>query len=435
MKKKIFRVLGYVFCGILMILCILLVIASSVFGAKKTVDIFGMNIYIVDNDNIPSAPNGSAVLVQKSAAADVEEGKLVLYLKADADDAPTLGYVKEITARDGVHYITVSYNDSTYEFTEAKLIGRADYSSKFWGGMIRFIKTPLGIMVIAVLPCAALILYDIICAAAANKPEPEVVPKVKNADEEQQHTDVKLSVDTEGKALYSKDRNLKTLPKDSSVLFNYSGRQKDIKKEPSKSERPIIPLTDKKPQTAPDRKPQAALKAETRENPGKVFDVKLPSDSSEPADIVKLPAIPKPDASVINTKPKTPANIAAERYSQSSEKMQRESVTVKTAEIPVIAGKPSGSDAFFAQPSAGRQIAPQIGKQRRSQLPSEDEASVSRAAHPKPEKTAGKRSTQILASKSFDDLLSDDDDPSYSRGINDKAVDDILSAINHREYK
>lgn len=106
MKKKFFRVFGYVLCAILMILCILLIIASSMFGAKKTVDIFGSNIYLVETDDIQSAPKGSAVLVKKSTAASLEEGKLVLYLKADANDAPTLGYVKELSARDGVAYIT-----------------------------------------------------------------------------------------------------------------------------------------------------------------------------------------------------------------------------------------------------------------------------------------------------------------------------------------
>lgn len=48
-----------------MILCILLIIASSMFGAKKTVDIFGSNIYLVETDDIQSAPKGSAVLVKK----------------------------------------------------------------------------------------------------------------------------------------------------------------------------------------------------------------------------------------------------------------------------------------------------------------------------------------------------------------------------------
>lgn len=396
MKKKISRVIGYIFCGILLLLCILLVVAASVFGAKKTVDIFGVNIYLVDNDDIENTPSGGAVLVQKDIAANLTEGKLVLYQKADADDEPTLGYVQDISARDGVHYITVAYKNAAYEFTESKLIGRADYYSKFWGAAIRFIRTPLGIMLIAVLPCAALILYDIIRTAAANKPEPEFTPKVKNADEEQPHTDIKLSVDKEGKALYAKNRDLKTLPKNNGVLFDYTSKQM----APIKPERPIIPLTDKNKPSPPG--------PETPEKTGKIFDIKIPSDAPETPDIPKVPEIAPP-----RPEPKAPA----ER-------------TEKTAELPALSGKQRSGDAFFTQPSAP----PQIGRQQRRQA-LENEPPPSRPAFPKTEKTAGKRSTQILASKRFDDLLSDDDDRSYPRGGN-KAVDDILAGINNnRKYE
>lgn len=417
MKKKIFRVLGYVVCGILLTLSILLVISASIFGSKKTVDIFGVNIYIVENDDIASTPSGGAVLVQKSTVADLDTGKLVLYLKTDNNDEPTLGYVQDITARDGVHYITVSHKNTTYEFAETKLVGRADYYSKFWGGLIRFIKTPLGVMLIAVIPCAVLILYDIIRTAAANLPEPEVIPKVKNAHEEQPHTDVKLSVDRDGKALYSGDRNRKPLPKDNSVLFNYSGKQKETAKpSPSRNDRPIIPLTDKKPQATPDTRTPSAPKPEVSDNTGRLFEIKIPSniddiDISKPETDTKRPPVSE-------TEPKAASPD-------------------KTAEIPSIpptSPKPKTNDAFFSQPSAGRQIAPQIGRQRRQTAVTDDEAPSARIS--KPEKSAGKRSTQILASKNFDDLLSDDDDTtSYSKGGGgNNAVDDILASIHNRKF-
>lgn len=400
MNKKVFRVLGYIFCGVLICLCILLVIAASVFGAQKTVDVFGANIFLVDRDDIPTAPKGSAVLVKKGSCADLEIGKLVLYVNADAGEVPALGYVRELDARDGVYYVTVSYNDSTYEFPESQLIGRADYSSRFWGGVIGFIKTPLGIMLVAVLPCAALILYDIIRAAAANRPGPEVVPTVINADEETPHSDIKLSVDTDGKAHYAKDRSLKPLPKDNDILFNYSGKQRAAKPDVPKNERPIIPLTDKRPQPA-------APKKEVPEKTGRVFDVRIPAEELEV------------------TETKTPPRSSAKTAT-----VQIDRPLDKTAELPSIGEKKTNRDAFFAQPSVGRQAPPQIGAQRRANPPSAPtEPAPSR---PKPEKTAGKRSTQILASKSFDDLLSDDDDKEYPQSKRDKALDDILAGLTRK---
>ena len=264
-------------------------------------------------------------------------------------------------------------------------------------------------MVVAVLPCAALILYDIIRAAAANRPEPEVVPLVKNADEELPHSDIKLSVDTEGKASYAKDRGLKRLPQDNDVLFNYSGKQrnaKPVKKEIPKNERPIIPLTDKKPKAPEKPKPE---KLENPEKPelkktGKIFDIKIPAEDLGET-LGDMQAIPAP--------PQTQSD--------------------KTAEIPAMnAPKKPSRDAFFAQPSAGKQVAPQIGAQRRPIQPSAPPEETARSRS-KPEKGAGKLSTQILASKSFDDLLSDDDDTSYSRSASNSTVDDILAGLDRRQ--
>lgn len=396
MNKKVFRVLGYIFCGALICLCILLVIAGSVFGAEKSVDVFGANIFIVDSDDFETAPRGSAALVKKGNCADLEVGNLVLYRKAGA---PTLGYVREIEARDGVFYVTVADKDATFEFPEAALIGRADFSSKFLGGVIGFIKTPLGIMLVAVLPCAALILYDIIRTAALNRPGPEVVPTVINADEETPHSDIKLSVDNDGKARYSKDRSLKPLPKDNTILFDYSGKQKAAKQEAPKKERPIIPLTDKK---APEKTGQT----------GKKFDVRIPADGA---------VISEPKSST-----KT-ATIQIERH------------TDKTAEMPHPGEKKKSRDAFFAQsavgkqaPKIGGQAGGQVGAQRRPDPANQPSPQKESAPLPKLDKSAGKRSTQILASKSFDDLLSDDDDNEYPQSKRDKALDDILSGLTRR---
>lgn len=419
MKKIFFRVLGYVLCAILMILCILLVIASSMFGARKTVDIFGFNIYLVETEDIPSAPKGSAVLVKKGSAASLEEGKLVLYL--NANDTPTLGYVKDLSARDGVTYITVNHKEEPYEFAESKLIGRADYSSVFWGGLIGFIKTPLGVMLIAILPCAALILFDIARVSAANKPEPEVIPKVKNADEEPPHTDVKLSVDTEGKASYAKDRSIKPLPRDNDVLFSYSGKQKSVPKNVPRNERPIIPLTDKKTRTI--NKESEPIGNLPELNDSKPSELLAPSVTAEHSAAKTNPAAIRPE-------PKATVNTVLERNKQNSEKASNDKVPEKTAEIPVLNTKKLDDDAFFAQSSVGIKTIPQIGRQRPAQTPSDD--AQPHSTHARLEKPSGKRSTQILASKGLEDLFSDDDDEpvTTSRRTDDSAVNDILSGLD-----
>lgn len=418
MKKNILRILGYVFSAILIVLCILLVIAASLFGSKKTVDIFGSNIYLVETDDIPTAPKGSAVFVKRSTAADLDTDKLVLYLKADADDAPTLGYVKDITARDGVSYLSVTYKDALYEFPESKLVGRADYSSVFFGGLIGFIKTPLGVMVVAILPCAALILFEIARTISASRPEPEVEPKFKNSSEERPHTDIKLSVDTEGKASYARDRSHKPLPKDSSVLFNYAGKQNNTKKDVPINERPIIPLTDKKPAARTDNKLL---------DTGLLHSADTAADTERPSTEIK-----KLNPAAIRPEPKTPLNVSANRSPQNYEGESSEKTSEKTAELPLFS-KRADNDAFFAQPSVGKQSVPQIGRTRSARADDSDEFDAPRPYHAKAEKTSGKRSTQILASKGLNDLFSDDDENAYSKNAGDRAVDEILAGLNRKK--
>lgn len=391
-------------CAVLIIMCAMLVFMSAAFSADKTVEVLGFNIYLVENDDIPTAPEGSAVLVKKCSSADLDEGKLVLYLKADAEDAPTLGYVKSLTARDGVQYATVTYKDTEYEFAGSKLVGRADYSSAFLGGAIGFIKTPIGVAVIALLPCAALILFDIIRAVLASRPEPEVIPKVKNADENRPHNDVKLSVDSEGKALYSKVHSSKRLPQDNGVLFNYTGVQKVQKNSPPKPQPPIIPLTDRKPQT---RVPEIT---------GRLFEITIPVDDTTDTEPPRADteSRAKVNAGAIREKTTEQAEVGEisipERRPSPYIPNEPPQVKVleKTAEIPIIS-KRTDSNAFFAQSSANdRTAALRVGKQRRTPRTDETAKAAERSA-PKIEKGAGKRSAQILASKSLYDLFSDDE--------------------------
>ena len=408
MKKNILRVCGYVLCSLMIIVCLVLVIAAAVFGANKTVDVFGANIFIVESDDFPTAPNGSAVFVKKCTAADLENEKLVLY--KDEDGEPALGYVSGINNRDGVSYISVTAGEgeSSYEFPESSLIGRADYQSVFLGGLINFIRTPVGVMVIAIIPCAALILFDIARAAAAKRPEPEVEPKVKNTAEVPPHTDIKLGVDTDGKASYAKDRNLKPLPKDNSVLFNYAGKQNAPKKDKSET-RPIIPLTDKKPNS---ERPIIPLTDKKPHTESRQFEVVIPRGEE-----ITLPEPRKGE----------PEPIRQELRDEETQPKTARKVPEKTAELPAFSKKATG-DAFFAQPSIGKQ-APRISANRtpHAEENAEDSASAFRS---KFEKTSGKMSSRILASRGLDDLLSDDDE----RTVNDYQtadtdVDEILAGI------
>lgn len=390
--KKFFRGLGYVICAVLLVLCVLLIVAAAAFGSKDTVEAFGINVFIVESENITTAPIDSAVIVRKCTVHDLREGNLIMYLTNDEERKSALAYVKNVYPNDGTYFVTVTLNDKDTVIPDAAIVGRADYSSLVLGRLILFVRTPLGVLFLAVLPCVALVIYDILRAYASKLPPPEVIPQIKNVDgdsfEDQQvvsaarHTGSKISVSDDGKATYSRDRGAQKSKDAGDVLFNYSGKQ-----QRKTEDRPVIPisLTDKKP------------------------EITKPT--------VKLPERPSSGyTSIINIgkeEPRTPSNVAVSRYAQNSEEITaepRRSAPSKTAELPDIPKKDT-SDAFFAQTDAPmfnedtfKRANSAVSKAAQRER-NEDGIAAGRTA-----RTARRRSTQIIASKGLDELLSDDDD-------------------------
>lgn len=381
-------------------------ISAAAFGSRNTVNVFGYNLYIVQADGFEKAPKGSAVIVKKTTAYALDVGKLVLYEKEDDPNECELGYVAEIKVIDGTYFLKVSDNTTTVEFPESRLVGSADYSSVAVGSVISFIKTPFGIFCVAIMPCIALILYDIIRVVASRMPEPEVEPQIKNRYDEVV-TQKNISVKSDGKAAYSRSGSNKDPSAANGVLFNYS------QKTSKPAQRPIIPLTNR-----------SSERTNTLDN----------SQNG-----VKKRVNP---AAISRTEPSTPETIGIGRYVQNAKHDSAfEDRSSKTAELPDIGSdtaKRDIRDAFFTQTSAPsaavrdddpplpprRGVAPQIGRQIPKRVNDiEDEPVI------KPRRTSGKRSTQILASKRVDDLISDDEDVRDRKRFNDDVVDDILSGI------
>lgn len=359
--------------------CIIMIVAAAAFRSSDVVNIFGFNIYIVQTDDIQTAPRNSAVIVQKCELSDVINGKLLLYTKGEGK-TPTMGYAREYYAEDGVYYIKVMESGGDYILPESDLVGRADYCSTVLGAIIGFLKSPFGMFCVAVLPCIALILYDIIKAFAAKMPPPEVIPQVKNMPDEDYTGRSGISVSEDGKGTYSRSA-VKSGKAADDVLFSYAARQKKIERE----QRPIIPLTDKKPSEPAARKPAPIVKPIT-ENDVNTFKVEIP-----------------------------PENVTARKKgTEAAKKLE------KTEELPIFQRDDAG-DAFFTQSNV-----PQIGKQLPKKPPVAEESRDEEKSAGLPTRTSSKRSSQIIANKRVEDLMRDEDD---KRDKNRYEIDDILSGI------
>lgn len=402
LAKKFFRGVGYAVCAVLLLLCILLAVLAAGFGAQGTVELFGFDLYLVDTDEVEQVPAGSVVIARECRAYDIEEGGMVLYNRSTDDGSvPALGYVDSVRMDDGVYYITVSVDKDSYEFSERDLIGSAEKSSEFLGAVISFSRKPMGVFVIAFLPCAALIIYDIIRAAAARRPLPEVVPQVKNSPENDEPAPAAgISVKPEGSASYSRSGGARPAATADSVLFSYAGKQR----------RPdIIPLTDKKPAA---EKPAPAVSEKTSELSEKAEAVK---------DVAAFSAVPAEEKTAV------PAPTAAKHYVDSAARS-----STATAEIPVLPKK-KATDAFFSQ-SEAPQIAPRRSaaaeKTAKAVIDLEDALATAEERSHRTARESGRRSAEILATKSVSDLISADDD---SLDKSRYEIDDILAGLDKRK--
>ncbi len=422
MGRKIARGIGTALCVLLFVLCAFMIIVSLVFGSSGLVGAFGYNMFLCEHSDFDGLNSGAAVIVEQCEPYDLTEGNLILYAESDEESGelsePVLAYLEAISMSDGVYTLTVSDADgSERNISERLLVGKAGWSSDILGGLIRFITSPWGVCVMAVLPCLALILYAVLKGISDDRPLPEVTPQRKNSEPEEKASPAVLGVRSDGNAQYSRASGGKSAQTADSVLFTYNN---------SKPKSPAA-MKPSAPAAEPKKPSPAAMKPE------------VPAKSSDNISVEFTKPKPK-----VASEGSVPSSVAAKRYLDNATAAQRKSPAATapksveaaaklndaTAEIPQIPKKKK-SDAFFAQSDA-----PQIGRKtdprNRAVIELEDalaSAHEKNAPAKKNAEPAGKRSADILAAKSRDELIVEDDD---SRDRNRYDVDDILAGLDRR---
>ncbi|MCL1823103.1 MAG: hypothetical protein FWG44_02770 [Oscillospiraceae bacterium] len=122
-------------------------------------NLFGRNIYIVKTDVMEGLNPGTAIITGIVAPDELVPGDIVVF--------------KNVENRAGVaEIITVKKNDNIYGFdavserganivlTQSQIVGKALEYSDFLGGLIGFAKSPAGVLVIAVIPCMIILVYE-----------------------------------------------------------------------------------------------------------------------------------------------------------------------------------------------------------------------------------------------------------------------------------
>lgn len=416
------RVTGIVISSLLGLLCVLMIVTSVVFGSTQTVGLLGFNLFICSSGDYDSVPAGSVVITTAIAPYDLEEGNLVLYTTDPMDsNAPlSMGYYVDFKMTDNVYYLSLVNGTDTFVISENSLIGKAGWCSLFLGKFITFTQTPWGVVVMAVLPCAILLLCDFLRSKPQERELPEVAPQVKKVSVNVPDKDgaAHFVVKPDGGADYRSNPAEKGSRTADSVLFTY-GQKKDSpeKTAPSMSEADVLSLLNSPLPKSETAGTPAAVNASAQ----KKADSKHTNNVSE---------------NTAKDKPSIPAPIAAKRYIDNTLNAGADKQSVSSQK-----NTDSRPDAFFTQSKA-----PQIGKglagkqtekstkSTRSIIDLEDALATAqpRTSPLSGGHSSGRKSADILAAKSRRDFIADDDD---TRDKSRYAVDDIISGINKRSSK
>lgn len=163
---------------ILLLAAAFLLVTSIVFNGDTAPKFFSHRIYLVETNAFSLVKDGSALITEQAETENIAPGNIIIF--SDDSEEARIGEVRESKLEDGV-YTFIIRNDLEEEMTigQSHILGKGIYYSEIIGWLISFALSPAGVCLIAVLPCAAFIVFEIIASLkrGAQQSEFETVKK------------------------------------------------------------------------------------------------------------------------------------------------------------------------------------------------------------------------------------------------------------------
>ena len=166
---------------ILLLAAAFLLIASIIFSGDSAPKIFSRRIYLVETDAFSLLKNGTALITEQEDAENIAPGNIIIF--SDDEEKTRIGEVREAKLDDGVYTFKIK-NDLDEEMIigQSHILGKGIYYSNILGSLVSFALSPAGVCFIAVLPCAAFIVFEFI-ASMKRKDSQSEFETVKKQDD------------------------------------------------------------------------------------------------------------------------------------------------------------------------------------------------------------------------------------------------------------
>ncbi len=178
LKNKIKQVILRIICGIFLVAVLFFgVVALSYSVSGGAPNIFGTYIYLVKTDAFDLLEDGTALVAQgvpeKIHPSEIQPWNIVVFTLENGE--PALAEVRSSVLADGVYSFEVATeNGVLITLSQSQILAMGTSYSNIWGKIISFASSPLGVLLIAVLPCLIIIVLEISKFISRTMPQPEI---------------------------------------------------------------------------------------------------------------------------------------------------------------------------------------------------------------------------------------------------------------------
>ncbi|MCL2019458.1 MAG: hypothetical protein FWG70_06810 [Oscillospiraceae bacterium] len=145
--------------------------------------LFGRNIYIVKTDAMELLKPGTAIFTRAVPYSEIHPGDIVVFKSLETNRAG-IAEIVSVRQDEGVYrYAALSERDIEISLTQGQIVGKATQYSDFFGVLIGFAKSPAGVLVIAVIPCVIILIYESSKSIFAAFGKESKIDPVKKQDE------------------------------------------------------------------------------------------------------------------------------------------------------------------------------------------------------------------------------------------------------------
>lgn len=173
-KNKIKQVVLRILCGVLLVLALFLGVVAAVYTVGGgTPNLFGTSLFIVKTDAFDLLENGTALIAKQVQYAEIQPGNIVIF--SLENNRPALAEIRSGELSDGVYTFTAATeNGDLITLSQSQIVAKGISYSNFWGAVITFASSPIGLLLIAVIPCLILIIIEFSKFLRKALPEPEI---------------------------------------------------------------------------------------------------------------------------------------------------------------------------------------------------------------------------------------------------------------------